>query len=71
MTSRGGTHPGTSHCSFVMSFDEKLMSSNSRLTKYKANGTILSKEEIMPCAPYRGALDHDVPYISVRRIAPS
>jgi hypothetical protein len=25
---------------------------------------ILSKEEIMPCAPYRGALDHDVPYIS-------
>jgi hypothetical protein len=30
MTSRGGTHPGTSHCSFVMSFDEKLMSSNSR-----------------------------------------
>ncbi|GEM08210.1 hypothetical protein Rt10032_c05g2227 [Rhodotorula toruloides] len=37
---------------------------NDVLTKYKANGTILSKEEIMPCAPYRGALDHDVPYIS-------
>ena len=37
---------------------------NELVEYYWKKGTILSKEEIMPCPPHRGALDHDVPYIS-------